>query len=164
MTTTYAAAPDVAKIAKKLIGKHHTRLADVRIECVYRDKAATSNGKTVLGKARKMSGLNAFMAREITSDVDADAADPFFVIEIAEDEWRRMGPAAREALVDHELCHCTAEFDEESGEYKLGIRAHDVEAFAEEVTRHGLWHDELKTFGEAVKEQLGLFDDDKGNG
>lgn len=152
----YSPAPDAERIAQKLIADHHTHLTDVRVEFVFRDKASKSNGKVVLGKARKISGLNAFLAR----DPDATYGEDFFVIELAEDEWLEMPASKRRALVDHELCHCTIDFDEDKGIVTLGLRAHDVEEFKEIVDRHGLWKDDLAEFAKAAKEQLELSLDD----
>jgi hypothetical protein len=153
--TTYTAAFDASRIGKQLIDEVHTHLVDVRVEFVFRDKAAKSHGRTVLGRARKVTGLNAFMAREITSDVETMPGEEFFLIELSEEDWNEMGPAQRRALVDHELTHCVAEV--EGGELKLWIRGHDLEEFAEVVDRNGLWEDNLKTFAESIKEQLGFF-------
>ena len=112
MATTYRPAPAVQRIAEQLIHKHHTHLQDAHIEYVYRDKASKSGGKTVWGKARKISGLNAYLAASNGAS-DIVYADDFFVIEIAEDVWGQLKPAQREALVDHELCHCTIEVDDD---------------------------------------------------
>lgn len=144
----YRSAIDAERIGQKLIAEHHTRLEGIRVDFVFRDKASKSNGKIVLGKARKVSGLNAFLANDDGHD--------FFVIEIAEDEWEQMPPSKRRALVDHELCHCTIDFDEDKGVVTLGIKGHDVEAFVEEIERNGLWKDDLAEFAKAAKEQLEL--------
>lgn len=60
----YRRAPEVQAIARDLIDtiEQHKTLASVRIEYVWRDKAAKSKGRTVLAKARKIGGLNAFLA------------------------------------------------------------------------------------------------------
>lgn len=156
--TEFRAAPEVAKIAADLIKKHHTHLADQRIEFVFRDKATSSRGRTVCGKAKKMTGLNAFLSRDVTSNVDFDPGDEFFLIEIAEDAWAALGSKGRAALVDHELCHLAVEYDEATEEFKLSLRGHDVEEFAEVIERHGLYEDELVKFAESIKAQLNLFE------
>lgn len=153
----YSSAPDAEKIAERLIADHHRHLIDTRVEFVFRDKASKKNGKVVLGTARKTTGLNAFLARR-TADGEDTGGEEFFVIELAKDEWDEMPPSKRRAAVDHELCHCSIEYDEEKGIVTLGIRAHDVEEFAEVVERHGLWKDDLADFAKAVKEQLDLFE------
>lgn len=153
----YSSAPEVAAIAEKIIAAHHAHLADVRVEFVFRDKAAKKNGKEVGGTARKVSGLNAFLARD--GEQGGDYSEDFFVIEIAEDIWSELTPHQKQALVDHELMHCTFEIDEKTDALKLGIRGHDIEEFAEIVQRHGIWSRDLADFAAATKEQMDLFHD-----
>lgn len=62
MPVTYSPAPEVDKIGRQLIAKHHPALLDERVEFVFRSEAAKSGGRTVWGKARKISGLNAFLS------------------------------------------------------------------------------------------------------
>lgn len=152
----YSPAPEAEKIGERLVRDVHTRLVDVRIDYVFRDKAAKKHGKEVGGTARKISGLNAFLARDRD---EGDIGEDFFVIEIAEDIWRTLTPPQRRALVDHELTHCTFEFDEAKNTVTLGIRGHDIEEFAEVVQRNGIWEDGLAEFAQATKTQLDLFFD-----
>ena len=153
----YTSAPDVAAIAETLIAQHHSHLDGIRVEFVFRDKAAKKNGKEVGGTARKVTGLNAFLARD--GEQGGDYSEDFFVIEIAEDIWTDLTPHQKRALVDHELMHCTIELDEKTDALKLGIRGHDIEEFAEIVQRHGVWSRDLVDFAAATKEQLDLFHD-----
>jgi predicted metallopeptidase len=153
MTVEYRRAPAAEKIGARLIKAHHEHLAEARVEYVFRDTAATDKGRIVLGKARKLSGLNAWLA----TDHDERGSDPedFFVIELAEDEWGSLSDAQRVALVDHELSHCWLEFDDD-GEPKLSLRTHDVEEFVAVVQRHGLWRNDLVHLVKVGNEQLAL--------
>jgi len=155
MATEYRPAPAVRKIAEKLITKHHTHLADdgVRIEYVFRSDAAMSNGKTVLGKARKISGLNAFLSSDGQVETFEETLYDFFVIEIAEEPWSNMADEQREALVDHELMHCVTDYDEDDN-LVLKMRAHDVEEFGVIIKRHGLWREDLDEFAESMAEAV----------
>lgn len=155
--TTYERAPEVQAIAEKLLDEvpDHKPLVDARIEYVWRDKATKSKGRICLAKARRLSGLNAFLYNAAMGLADSVANEPLFVIEVAADTWARLRPEQRIALVDHELCHCTAEFDDD-GELVLGMRGHDLEEFAAVVHRHGLWKSDVATFGAEVAEQLAL--------
>lgn len=56
MSAEYTPAPEVER---------HPEILDAgcRVVYVFRDKASKTNGKTVLGKARKVSGLNAYLGR-----------------------------------------------------------------------------------------------------
>lgn len=149
--TSYRPASEVARIATDLIAKHHEHLGDVEAEMqfVFRDKASKKGGRVVLGAARKVSGLNAWLATDQDEAYDEDAPG-FFVIEIAEDEWQRLSDKQRVALVDHELSHCVIEWDDD-GVPTLKIRSHDLEEFTTIVKRHGLWKEDLQWFGEAVQ-------------
>jgi len=149
--TDYRPAPEVESIARDLIRdvEAHKALDAVRIDYVYRDQAAKSKGKIVLAKARKISGLNAFIANAEMVQRD------FFVIEVAEDTWDQLDAAQQKALVDHELTHCHVEFDE-AGTPQLAIRGHDLEEFSCIVQRHGLWLSSTAQFGSAVAEQLAM--------
>lgn len=153
--TEYRPAPSVQRIAEDLIREHHDHLADVRIEYAFRDKAAKKAGKTVFGTARKVGGLNAFLATD-TDETGSDEVDDFFVIEIAEDTWRILDQFQRVALVDHELCHCVIEHDEETGEPKLKLKGHDLEEFRSIVDRHGLWEPELVSMADSMAKAVQL--------
>ncbi len=141
MATTYKIADDVQKRADKLIEKVHTHLDGVHIEYVFRDPAAKSGQRIKLAKARKISGLNAFLA---------GYSQPYLIIEVAEEEWKNMTAAQEKALVDHELSHCG--WDVEKNEPY--IVPHDVEEFAGVIERHGLWRNDLKNLGAAVQLHL----------
>lgn len=149
--TDYRPAPEVESIGRNLIRdvEDHKSLDAVRVDFIYRDKASKSNGRTVLAKARKVSGLNAFLANAEMVQRD------FFVIEVAEDTWDQLDEHQQKALVDHELMHCHVEFDE-AGTPQLAIRGHDMEEFRAIIERHGLWLSSTAEFGSAVAEQLAM--------
>lgn len=155
----YRPAAAASAIAAELIKSvpAHADLADVRIEYVFIDKAPVSRGRLVLGRARKVSGLAAFLATPSRSEVSVEPS-PLFVIEISEDMWVDMDDARRRALVDHELTHCRVDFDTDTP--KLSIRGHDFEEFAAIIRRHGLWSSASQSIGAAVAEQLALAIDD----
>lgn len=166
MSVTYSPAPQVANIAERLIKEHHDHLADIGVEYVFRSEHAERHGHVVLGKARKVSGLNAWLvkkerlaAMEGTVQVnngpkvplDAYADDePFFVIEIAGDIWKVLDPPEREALVDHELSHCQTKLNKDA-ELQLFVAPHDLEEFSAVIARRGLWRPNLKQFFRAAK-------------
>lgn len=151
-------APEVAAIAEELIPKYHQHLLDfsVRMRYLFVDKTPKSGGMEIWGTCRKISGLNAYLEGENPD------GDPFFVITISKDIWDVLPQDSRIALVDHELCHASAEAkqqkdDGESNEdmetdnpVKLTIRPHDLEEFSCIVRRHGLWREQVKDFVEAA--------------
>lgn len=152
-------APEVAKIAEELIGSvtEHEQLTYARIEYLFIDKAPKSRGRLVLGRARRVSGLGSVLANLTKYDAEfCQDPTPLFVIEIAEDTWQRLDDAGRKALVDHELCHCRVDLDEDLDEHVLSTRAHDLEEFAGIIRRHGLWYSAAEEMGSAVMEQLAL--------
>lgn len=150
---TYWQAPEVKDIADDLIGTvdDHSGLKDVRIDYVFRDRAVRSQGRVTFGKARKVGGLNAYLAQSSAGIVDVEANGPFFVVEIAHDVWQHLDDGQRRALVDHELMHFVVDTDG-----ALSLRGHDLEEFAAIVERHGLWASDVARFGSAVAEQLAL--------
>lgn len=155
MTVEYERAPEVAKIAKGVIKDHHRHLTEVRIEYVFRDKHQTSNGKEVWAKTRKVAGLHAYLSAE-SVQVDAEPGEPFFVIELAKDIWQILNKDQREALVDHELSKCSAEFNDD-GDVALKVKSHDLEEFRGVVERRGLWRPDVTEFLRAAK-SADLFD------
>ena len=138
----HSLAPEVRTIAQRLIDKYHPDLRAIRIEYVFRSKAAKRHGRQVRGTAQKVTGVHALLATPMA--VDSEDLD-FFLVTIAQDLWERMGPRERDALVDHELNHLRVVVDED-GDATLVTVGHDIEAFGVEVGRHGLWSPELEWF------------------
>lgn len=138
--TDYYQAPEVAEVAAPIIEEHHPHLLGVRVDYLFRSPPAIRNDKLVLGKARRVSGLTAFLAGH---------PSPFFVIEIAGDPWQDLPEEKRRALVDHELSHCVLDEDEVPR-----LHGHDVEEFVAIVERHGLWTSDVQAFGLAVQTTL----------
>jgi predicted metallopeptidase len=151
MTVAYRRAEDsVLNLVVKIQRQHHQHLRGQRLEVVFRSEAAKDRGKVVLGKARKVTGLNAFLAHSET--------EPFFLIELAEDVWETLTDEAREALIDHELSHFGVAINDQA-ETVLQINPHDLEEFNDIVRRHGLWRADLEAFAAAA--QLLLFEPTK---
>lgn len=168
---TFRLSEEVEAVAWPLIRNFHKHLANERIVYLFRSEPEKIGGKTALGTARKISGLNAFLAGQFgeafQSDLlaggDSQEPEAFFVMQIWEFGWARMGDAARIALVDHELCHFFAEDD------KLTIQPHDLEEFVAVVHRHGLWRPDVEEFvrvanRKAREDQDALFEGAMGAG
>jgi predicted metallopeptidase len=157
-TAKYFEAPEVQKIADKLIPQYHQHIIDfsVKIRYVFVDKTPNSKGKEVWGTCRKVSGLNAYLEGE---SPDGDA---FFVITISKDIWDILPEDKRIALVDHELCHAVAEAKQQKNDsdsdddmetdnpIKLSVKPHDLEEFSCIVRRHGLWREDIQEFVDAA--------------
>lgn len=145
MSTTYKDAPAVREIATQLIHEHHPHLTNASIRYVFRSEAQSKGGKLVLGTARKITGLNAYL---FALALGTDPED-FFVIEIARDTWEVLNLKQQHALVDHELHHCA--LDDEG---KLLIVPHDIEEFCAIVRKHGLWEPTLELFAAQINEAV----------
>jgi predicted metallopeptidase len=144
--TTYWNADEVRDIAQPLIEQFHEHLLVATILYVFRSEATETKSRVVLGTARKVTGLNAYLAfRELLNDTRQ--AFTFYVIEIAHDTWQKLTGPQRIALVDHELSHIGRD----------GMIGHDVEEFSSVVARHGLWKPDLKELKRAM-DQPSLFE------
>lgn len=143
---TYENAPQPGAIAAVLVDALHDHLQGASIGYLFREKMKTRD-RVVLGKASKAGAKLEFFA------------DHDFVIEFNWQEWRRLSPMQRIALVDHELRHCGRE-ENDKGERSWVMQSHDIEEFKDIVERWGLWKADLVVFAGAVvhAHQLGLFE------
>ncbi len=119
------ASDEVVKIAEYMINQYHESLKDARVGLLFRDEAPVTDGRVTLGQAKK---INEDMKPYVQYD---------FVIWVAEDYWYQLTEKQKQALIDHELCHC----------YFAGRRAtmqpHDINEFACILERHGVWYPEF---------------------
>jgi len=134
MAKVYSSAETVESIAGGLIPNYHPELATARIMYAFVDKASQKGGKDVLGKVRKLAGLQEW------------AMERDFVIEVALDKWNELSESQRTALTDHLLERCFGEEEEESGAMKWRLREPDVQEFSTILERHGAWHESLVGF------------------
>lgn len=164
MPLIYSNAPEVEKVAKGLIRKHHAHLEECEVRFVFRSEAAKRGGQTVLGDAKKVSGLNSFFAHRLMENyplpTEAQLTAPtFFAIVVAKDLWDLVGKTEHEALVDSLLCRCRTQ--ESANGLRLTLAAPEAQEFAEVVARHGMWRDSLrKLVGAAYKAHPTLFAED----
>jgi predicted metallopeptidase len=154
--TTYWRAKDVEAIVEQLVPEYHDHLdrTDVTVRCVFRDTVAKSRGRMVLGKARKISGLNAHLVGLVRRDDLGDDPADFFCIEVPHEPWQHLTEAQRVALVDHELSHFYVALPEDPEEpRKLVMVSHDLEEFHAVVARHGLWRPDLKALAKVIAQR-----------
>ncbi len=57
MPKVYAPAEAVESLVPDLIRMYHPELATARIKYIFVDKASSKNGKPVLGKVRRITGI-----------------------------------------------------------------------------------------------------------
>lgn len=156
-------APEARQIAVPIMEEHHPHLLGVRVCFLFMDKTPKSKGKEVWGRAKKISGLPAFLALgpETLPGFYLDQPLDFFVIEISEEIWEGLTTKGRKALVDHELSHLEIVEDEsEDGivSVNLAVVGHDVAEFSAVLMRHGLWNESVEHFVGVGAEQLSLDD------
>lgn len=164
MPATFELAPDVERIARDIIATEieHEHLRQARILYLFRRGTWVSRGKTVYGKAKKVTGELAFvaqqlLARQIGEQIEMGEPPAFtgssrplqydFVLEINRDTWPNLTDLQRKAIIDHELCHCLIDT-----KGKTSITGHDVEDFGSVIRRYGLYMQDLKSFGKAVRQ------------
>jgi Putative phage metallopeptidase len=146
----FAPAREAADIGKIIVPRFHFHLdnEEVRIEYVFLKKTPVVKGKEILGRAKKVSGLNAWLALPEEMREKQTVPESFFLIEFSWEPWTFMKPWSRVALVDHELKHC--QLDDNS---KLTLNSHDYEEFVEIYERYGDWRGDFKAFKEAMRER-----------
>jgi hypothetical protein len=120
--------------------KYHTAtIADAAILFVFRDPPKKNGGRVIAGTAEKVP----------KKWKDIGVVEEDFMITIARSVWEEMSSADKEALIDHELTHCTVTV-KDNGEAELSIRPHDIEDFIEVYERHGAWQPQLRALITAI--------------
>lgn len=132
---------------------HHDETAIARFALVWMyEKKPDRDGVATLGKAVKVQEVYARL-------IDLD-----FLILLNRLEWmifdqHEDGERMKRFLLDHELCHCAADLDEESGDQKEDasgrklwrLRKHDLEEFEAPIRRHGLCMADVIRFAAAIE-------------
>lgn len=101
MAATIVLAPEARRMGLKLINQHHKHLTNATILYLFSDQKATKSGRPVMAKTKKLSPLEKFLGQSFSEGDDAGAD---YVILFYAEEWGKLTPAQRLALVDHELC------------------------------------------------------------
>jgi hypothetical protein len=133
---------DPYDIMDALIGAHHEHLLSAEIAIAWRvGWKADKDGIVRLGQVRKASEL----------DKELHAYD--FVILLNQEAWDVMPLEKKRAVMDHELSHCQACYDEygeqntdENGRLLWRTRKHDISEFTAVVQRHGCYRNEIEEF------------------
>lgn len=148
---TYEIAHDAKPIGEALIKDYHRHLltTDTPLLYIFRSQHTLSNGRVVFAKAKRVTGMNAFLAYRQLFEEEGDYPPVINVIEIAKDVWFHLQPKQRVALIDHELCH----FGDDGT-----MRGHDVEEFRAVIDRHGLWRPEIQDLAMSISQHK-LFGD-----
>ena len=137
MATYWSKADEsVIRMAQEVIDEFHPDLEEARIGFLFRDPPQFSQGRMVLGKAKKDSAQDQAL---LPLDI---------IIWVAYDYWGKAMPEQRRALIDHELCHCRYDSEEE----KASMVGHDVEEFLEVIERYGMWRPALMRLEQTVRQ------------
>ena len=137
MAKEFTHAPEIERIAEKLIEIFKPELEGFSIRYVFNSENPKLHGEEKTALARKVVGLNAFLAGE---------PDGFFVLEFGRPAFDELTEAQLIAVVHHELCHFGI-----SDDGKLWIIPHDVEEFSEVVKVHGSYDLNLMIFSESLE-------------
>lgn len=137
MPKEYSAAPEIEKIAEKLIEILKPELEAFEIRYLFASENPRKDGREVTALARKVTGLNAYLAGN---------AEGFFVLEFGRPAYDELTESDIITIVLHELCHFGI-----SDDGNLWIVPHPIEEFPEVVEIFGSYHDRLITFGQALQ-------------
>jgi hypothetical protein len=133
-----------------LVDAHHDDLSrtNVRIALAWCTSwKRDMDGRLILGKCKK------------ASELDRELAPYDFVILLNRTFWQnsQVTDVQRDALLDHECMHAAVSYDEhgdpkvdERGRTCYRIRKHDLEEFADIVTRHGCYKRDIESFAQAL--------------
>lgn len=143
MPNTYSIAHPVAAIAERMIESYHPRLRGIRIEYLWRTEPVKRRNLTELGTVAKITGRNAFLAKDPDPEFALVAVEPgtaFFSVDVWMLGWAKLEQPAREKVVDHLLSMLDAKevADEDSGivSMQLSIKAPPILAFPDVEERH----------------------------
>lgn len=137
MAKEYTSAPEVEEIAEKLIEILKPELEGFTIRYIFNSENPKKDGCDAIGLARKIGGLNAYLAGE---------PEGFFVLETGIPAYEELTANQKIAYVHHELCHFGID---ETG--NLTLYPHDIEEFNEVAAIHGAYFDRLQIFADAVE-------------
>jgi len=131
------------EIVQEVMDKYHPLLKTQKI--VFQFVLNSDNsGRAVMPKPRSSDGKITLGTTKCFSAKERAAGCPDFLVTILLNWWENASREQRIALIDHELCHCGVDFDEETGEVKIFSRPHEFEGFCEELRRHGAWTADLQ--------------------
>jgi hypothetical protein len=127
----YDASEDLESLARDIIQEHHSHLVEANIKYLFRTGAWEAKKRDTWGQAKKVG-------KEVNFLTGYD-----FIVTIHRDVWEQLSPEHKQALLDHELQHCSAGTDD-AGNKVWYIQGHDVEDFHAIIRRHGFWSPALR--------------------
>ena len=135
-------AGELERVIERLVELFYGEWIGLEIVVVLRSKEFDSSPRTV-ARIEKLSGVKAWLFRQ-----DSGEQLPLFLIQVVDHKFSLKTPEQKIAILDHELSHI--EFSDTTGEPTLQDK-HDIEENAVIVKRHGLYHEGLQIFHEAIE-------------
>lgn len=133
------AEEEVGPMLDELLREHHGDLLAARFGMLFVEKAPKNKGAIVYASVAPFPAkMQPFFGDE--------AYD--YLLTVSADVWNRATAAQRSAMLDHELCHCVGEEDDD-GEMTWGTVGHDLEEFVAVVRRHGIWRRDMELVRQA---------------
>lgn len=130
---------DVLRLVEELLESNHNHLKDAKIKVLFKTGLWDQKGTVT-----KPTGLSLYLSKYD------------FVITLNCEAWEAMQVKTKYAFVDHLLCYCRVQTDDD-GNKKYYKAKPDFEGFFGNFERFGYWTQALKTM-EAINKQLKLFD------
>lgn len=135
-------AGGLERVLDKLVELFYPEWQGLDFIVIYRSREFNASPRTI-ARIEKLSGMKAWLFRQ------ADGEQlPLFLIQVVEFMFDVQDVNQKIAILDHELSH--VEFSDTTGEPTLQDK-HDVEENAVIVRRHGLYHEGLQIFYEAIE-------------
>lgn len=136
------------KYLRRMRKKYHENLKRAKIALVWRIALKPDkDGHLILGVCHR------------TSDLNKEFSEYDYYILLNKEVWsdKEFDDKKKNALIDHELCHCGRMVDKEGkhkkderGRYLFRMKKHDIEEFRSVVKHHGIWKRDLELFAEAL--------------
>ncbi len=136
MPKEFSPAPEVQAIAEKLIEIFKPELEGFEIKYIFASENPRKDGRECIGLARKVTGLNAYLA---------GFSEGFFVLETGEPAYRGLDENSRIAFILHELNHFGI-----TDVGNLALIPHDIEEFSQVVEVFGAYREDLILFSHAL--------------
>lgn len=143
----WKAAPEVKELADRLIKvvNEHQHLNFCNVVYLFNRVVDKVRGAEALATASKVTGRNAYFLIAGVDSSEFIEPEACFVISVWEEGWEQLTDKQREALIDHELCHCKV-IEDDDGTGRLFIKPHDIEEFHSIAKRHGDWRPDITSF------------------
>lgn len=140
MPLQFDQAEEINELIAELMPKYHNHLIQKDIRTLFVNKALKKKGKTVIATAEKVSKKVAAIS---------NGAD--FLIVVSYSLFQELSDKLKRYVVDHELCHCFCETDEQTGDEKNVLLPHDFEDFNILLEKYGLVRGELQIIADIIR-------------